>query len=421
MLGERVGQARAGVIGVGEAVTLGREEQREVEGYRLADTDDTRAGLSDTLAEHRRALGVAPISQFAKAPSLGDGGRTLFAVGNKADLLTWPVMALDRPGVGAQLGSEWAQPSAFDASPTDALVAAAGTVRRGPWFGVADAEGSAVLRLSGDEVGGSPFELSFTPDGRHVDLLVSAPPAGGRVRWRMVQVDVPGGAHGDTGIAGTVAAQGPLLADVSDDARIAAIWPQDGSGRPALVDLSSGHQVTLGPPDRPGVVLGYRALSSGAAELWDDGIVTLYDLAGRTVEQLVAQERPDRSAVRDVVLAPDRTWGATVGDGADVRLWRVNPQTGIWTPRESLPGHGGDVGEAEIDAVHRRLITIGLGDRVIVWDARLDEGSAAAPRAPTGGDLLRAACEVAGRDLSRAEWRRYVPGRLWRPTCTDVD
>ena len=124
--------------------------------------------------------------------------------------------------------------------------------------------------------------------------------------------------------------------------------------------------------------------------------MTLYGLAGRSVEQLVAQERPDRGAVRDVVLAPDRTWGATVGDGADVRLWRVNPQTGIWTPRESLPGHGGDVGEAEVDAVHHRLITIALGDRVIVWDARLDDGSAAASRATTGGDLLRAACEVAG-------------------------
>jgi hypothetical protein len=21
----------------------------------------------------------------------------------------------------------------------------------------------------------------------------------------------------------------------------------------------------------------------------------------------------------------------------------------------------------------------------------------------------------------RPSWRRYVPGRLWRPTCTDVD
>jgi hypothetical protein len=31
---------------------------------------------------------------------------------------------------------------------------------------------------------------------------------------------------------------------------------------------------------------------------------------------------------------------------------------------------------------------------------------------------LREACAVAGRDLTRAEWDRYVPGREWQPTCS---
>ena len=391
------------------------------EGYRLADTDDTRAGLSDTLAEHRRALGVAPISQFAKAPSLGDGGRTLFAVGKQgrsADL------ARDGPGpprrgrtARERMGTTQCVRRLPDRCPGGrgghcAERAMVGGGRRGR------IRGPATRRGRGRRIAVRALLHARRTARRSVGLGPSCRGTGALAHGAGRR---PGGVHRDTGIAGTVAAHGPLLADVSDDARIAVIWSQDGSGRPTLLNLSSGHQVTLGPPDRPGVVLGYRALSSGAAELWDDGIVTLYGLAGRSVEQLVAQERPDRGAVRDVVLAPDRTWGATVGDGADVRLWRVNPQTGIWTPRESLPGHGGDVGEAEVDAVHRRLITIALGDRVIVWDARLDDGSAAASRATTGGDLLRAACEVAGRDLSRAEWRRYVPGRLWGPTCTDLD
>jgi WD40 repeat protein len=33
---------------------------------------------------------------------------------------------------------------------------------------------------------------------------------------------------------------------------------------------------------------------------------------------------------------------------------------------------------------------------------------------------LREACAVAGRDLTRAEWDRYLPGREWRPTCSDL-
>jgi hypothetical protein len=34
---------------------------------------------------------------------------------------------------------------------------------------------------------------------------------------------------------------------------------------------------------------------------------------------------------------------------------------------------------------------------------------------------LRAACEIAGRDLTRAEWDRYLPGHPYTTTCTDLD
>jgi hypothetical protein len=33
---------------------------------------------------------------------------------------------------------------------------------------------------------------------------------------------------------------------------------------------------------------------------------------------------------------------------------------------------------------------------------------------------LRTACDIAGRDLTRAEWDRYLPGRPYRATCTDL-
>ena len=34
--------------------------------------------------------------------------------------------------------------------------------------------------------------------------------------------------------------------------------------------------------------------------------------------------------------------------------------------------------------------------------------------------LAGEACAVAGRDLTRAEWDRYLPGREYGPTCTDL-
>ena len=40
------------------------------------------------------------------------------------------------------------------------------------------------------------------------------------------------------------------------------------------------------------------------------------------------------------------------------------------------------------------------------------------PTAPSA--WLRAACGVADRDLTRAEWDRYLPGREYRATCSDL-
>jgi dipeptidyl aminopeptidase/acylaminoacyl peptidase len=43
-------------------------------------------------------------------------------------------------------------------------------------------------------------------------------------------------------------------------------------------------------------------------------------------------------------------------------------------------------------------------------------------RYPLDADAwLRQACAVAGRDLTRVEWERYLPDRPYRPTCTDLD
>ena len=33
---------------------------------------------------------------------------------------------------------------------------------------------------------------------------------------------------------------------------------------------------------------------------------------------------------------------------------------------------------------------------------------------------LREVCTIAGRDLTRAEWERHLPGREYRATCSDL-
>ena len=96
----------------------------------------------------------------------------------------------------------------------------------------------------------------------------------------------------------------------------------------------SGDEDALRPWD--GFVDEYRALASGAAELWVDGAVTLYGRSGRVTQHLEAHE----VRVNDVVLAPDGTWAATVDTAGEIVLWDVDPATGLWSQGQSLPRHG---------------------------------------------------------------------------------
>jgi WD40 repeat protein len=98
--------------------------------------------------------------------------------------------------------------------------------------------------------------------------------------------------------------------------------------------------------------------------------VTLYGLDGEVRQQLGAAT----GAVRDVVVAPDGTWAATVGAAGAIGLWDVDLTSGSWVARGQFVGHEGDVVDAEASADSRELVTLGYDDRVVVWDAGPEGG-----------------------------------------------
>ena len=116
--------------------------------------------------------------------------------------------------------------------------------------------------------------------------------------------------------------------------------------------------------------LGLLALPTGAAQLWEDGAVTLFDRTGAVVQQLEVHQEP----VRDVVVAPDGTWAVTAGDGPLVVVWDIDAETGRWSERDVLSGHGGDVRDLAVDPTGARLFTMSTDDTIIVWDMRPDGG-----------------------------------------------
>ena len=97
----------------------------------------------------------------------------------------------------------------------------------------------------------------------------------------------------------------------------------------------------------------------------------------------------------------NRTLVTSSFDGI-VRLWDIRSEQAIGAPLPGLPGH----------AVNGMLTPD--GNTVIAgydtgqayrWDIR-------------PASLVRQACLVAGRTLTRAEWEEFLPRRDYRPACT---
>jgi hypothetical protein len=181
-----------------------------------------------------------------------------------------------------------------------------------------------------------------------------------------------------------------------------------------LVQLADGRQTPIPAHPRPPQSFGFRALPTGAAQLWADGVVTIVDDAGTTVEELTVPQE----VVEDIAFSPDGRWAVTAGYGGDVFRWDVDPATGHWSGRERLAGHTGDLSGVEVEPGGARIVTVAADHTIITWDMGPD-GGRAQRGAGNPEDRLAAACAIVGRDLTPAEWQRYLPERPWEPTCTD--
>lgn len=344
------------------------------QGYRLADTPEAEDGLLQALVEHRylaRAVSVGPEHWGA---NFIDGGRGIYVVGRPG--LRWEAPFAEPPRAEPEV-SDGGPPGwkGFAVSPVEWMVAHLGFTDAGTWLRMSDGGGEVHPVLSGEDIGGEPFGVFFSPDGHLVEIVVFET-ADGRAtsasEWHLVEVDPADGTHRDGGIAGTLpATTGERVVNVSGDRTTAVFWARgDNAFPPTLLDLRSGRQVPLAQPPRDTDIRDVKALPSGAVQLWDDGSVALYDRSGRLVQELEDLPAP----VFDVVLAPDGSWGATVGDAGTAMLWDVGPETGRWSQREPLHGQSGTSFIADIDPSGRWLVALSTEFKVALWDLGPDGG-----------------------------------------------
>jgi hypothetical protein len=422
---EHQAQEAVSVADANRLVALSASETRldislllAAQAFRLADTPETRGGLTAALdgrgrVERAVSVGGVPLD------ALLAGGRTVaFGVGDS--LVVWAVGPSTLPSELLEIPAEWGAVTVVAPSAVEDLLLLAGVYRTGtPWLRTTSTlDGTSRLLLEGDQVGGRPVDGAVTADGRSLLLLVAEPEgaARGATRWHVIEVGVADGIRRDTGIGGVAPVPFEWLrADFADDSASVVLWDGTGDADATLVQVADGRQTPIAVRPRPAESFGFRALPAGVAQLWDDGAITLVDRAGTTTQELDFLQEP----VRDIAFSPDGTWAVTAGFGGDVFRWDVDLATGRWSGRERLSGHAGDVLGVEVEPGGRRIITVSADHTVIAWDMTADLETTNRAFADAAV-RLETVCAIVARDFTPVEWRRFLPDRPWQPTCTDL-
>jgi WD40 repeat protein len=102
-----------------------------------------------------------------------------------------------------------------------------------------------------------------------------------------------------------------------------------------------------------------------------------------------------------VTFSPNGRTLATGNSDGTVGLWDIESGQALGTP---LPGVPQSMAVPFFTPDGTYLIAAQANGRAYRWDLR--------PQS-----LVRHACEVAGRRLTRAEWEEFLPGRAYQPAC----
>jgi WD40 repeat protein len=272
-------------------------------------------------------------------------------------------------------------------SPDGRLLAAAGYDKAIRLWSVATRRRVGVLRGHREAV----VSVAFSPDSR---LLVSGGWDNSVRLWdvrRRRQSGPTMRGHRQEVESVAFSPNGRLVASGGDDARI-RLWSVATHRQVGILRGHTGSVESIAfSPDG-------RMLASGS----QDDTVRFWDVARRAQ---VGSELADHKAdVVDVAFSSRGDLLASVGADGSLRLWDVAHRTALGAPQYG----GGALAAVAFGPVGERIATAGDDGTVRMWSGFLWDGL---------GEVQRRACRLAGQDLSRGEWARYVPGVTYRKVC----
>lgn len=134
----------------------------------------------------------------------------------------------------------------------------------------------------------------------------------------------------------------------------------------------------------------------------DDTTVRLWDLSMKQPESFVL--RGHEKPIKAVAISPDQHWVVTGDEDGTIRLWDLAVQH----PAANsivLRGHQAALTTIAISSDSRWLMSGDSNGEVRRWLLQLDE-------------LMKLACQTAGRNLSSDEWKMYFADDRYRETCS---
>ena len=402
---------------------------------RLLIWDVATASVRTALAE----TGDLPL----RGPVLSPHGTTAYTTDRNRDVVMWDLSGshrLDRPFTAGRGFPQWPW---FALSPDGRMLAVPSSPKTGGGKGIwlIDTSDLHVVRRIPLKLNGSSTPLAFSPDS---ETLAVGTWNGDRTAVRLWEV-----------ASGRMTA---ILHSTPANQRLVALaFSPDGS-----LLVGGGGPVHRGvtyvwrpatpnqPPDQfrtPGTVEELRFTPDGSHLVvstgWGDGgHFVLWDSAAKRIVKTV---RADDAGVLASGLSTDARTLITGGQTGIVRLWKLPAGTPQGAPLTGLTGFADTVGLAPDG---KTAVGADSAGNVLLWDVPtrstignalpgpVSGRNAAAAFTPDGHSVvvvsdtgegwiwdvdpshwLARACQVAGRSLTRQEWRELLPDRPYHATC----